>query len=172
MRKVMSGFIMVLALVGCATSGFIPVQDPTVRIESYGFSILPPQGPGWYRRSDIHTKGSDIVGFAKQGGSKTHTIGVMVGRHTGFDPASAGFAEYATNPEVFAAYMKAATQHMNPPGGRARIIELSAVPDTKLGYCVRQHAKFEDHGSPVKPQVLIQEDWVIGAFIRIHPELS
>lgn len=147
MRTVISGFAMLFALTGCATFGFTPVKDPTVRIEAYGFSILPPPGTGWSRRPDLHLKGSDLVVFSKNGGSKTHTIGISVGRHTGFNPAAVGFAEYATNPEVFASYVKNSIQHANPPEGRTRIIELSVVPDTKSGHCVREYAKFEDHGS-------------------------
>lgn len=169
MRKVVGAFVMVLVLVGCATSGFTPVQDPTVRIESYGFSILPPQGSAWYRRPDIHLKNTDGIVIGKPGGSKTHTIGVMVVRHKDFNPAAVGFAEYATNPEVFAAYVKSSIQRMNPPGSRMRILELSAAPDMELGYCVRQYAKFEDLGSQFKPKVLIQEDW---GYSCLHPNSS
>jgi hypothetical protein len=169
MRRVISGFIAVLALIGCAASEFVPVKDPTVRIEAYGCSILPPPGPGWYRCPDLHLRGSDAVVFAKQSGSTTHTIGAMVGRHTGFNPASVGFAEYATNPEVFAAYVKATTQYMNPPGSRMLFLEHSVVPDAQFGYCAEEHAKLEDRGSPVAPQVLIQEDW---SYSCLHPNSS
>jgi hypothetical protein len=133
MRRIISGFIVALALSGCAMPGFTPIRDPTARIESYGFSILPPQGSDWYRREDVHLKGSDFVVIGKQAGSRTHTIGVMVGRHTGFNPALVGFAEYATNPVEFAAYVKNNIQQMNPPGSRMRFLELSAVPDAQFG---------------------------------------
>jgi hypothetical protein len=169
MKKVIGWSIVVFALIGCATQEFTPVKDPTVRVESDGFSILPPPGPDWYRGPDLHFKSSDAVSFTKQAGVKTHTLAVTAGRHTGFDPASVGFAEYATKPEVFTEYVKATTQHMNPPGSRMRILELSAVPDTQLAYCVKEHAKFEDHGSSSAPQVLIQEDWTLTC---LHPNSS
>jgi hypothetical protein len=169
MRWVISWFIVVLSFTGCATPEFVPIKDPTVRIESYGFSILPPQGSGWYRREDIHLEGSDIVAIGKQSGSKTHTISVVIARHTGFNPALVGFAEYATNPEVFVAYVKSNALQKNPPGGRMRFLDLSAVPDTEFGYCVKVHAKFEDLGSPVAPQILIQEDW---DYSCLHPDSS
>ena len=170
MRRGVSGLIVLLALIGCATPGFTPVQDQTVRIEAYGFSILPPPGPGWYRLTDVHLRGSDGVGFGKQGGSTTtHTIAASVVRHKGFNAASFGFAEYATNPEVFAAYAKASAQHMNPPGGRMRLLEHSVVPDAQFGYCAKEHAKFEDRGSPFAPQVLIQDDW---DYSCLHPNSS
>jgi hypothetical protein len=170
MRRVISGFIAVVALIGCAASEFVPVKDPTVRIEAYGCSILPPLGPDWYRRPDLHLRGLDGVVFAKQSGSTTHnTIGAMVLRRTGFNPASIGFAEYATNPEVFAAYVKATAQQAHPPGSRMRFLEHSVVPDTQFGYCAKEHAKFENRGSPFAPQVLIQEDW---SFSCLHPNSS
>jgi hypothetical protein len=169
MKKVISVFIAVIALIGCATSEYVLIKDSTIRIESYGFSILPPQGPSWYRAPDVHLKGSDGVVFMKQAGSKTHTVAVMVVRHTGFDPASLGFGEYATKPDVFATYVEAGVKHMNPPGGRMKILELSAEPDMQFGYCVKGHAKFEDHGSPAAPQVLVQEDWF---YTCLHPDSS
>jgi len=170
MRRGVSGLIVLLALIGCATPGFTPVQDQTVRIEAYGFSILPPPGPGWYRGTDVHLRGSDAIMFMKQGGSTTtHTIVASVIRHKGFTPAPFEFAEYATNPEVFAAYDKAGAQQANPPGSRMRFLEHSVVPDAQFGYCTRGHAKFEDHGSSVAPQVLIQEDWYYSC---LHPNSS
>ena len=37
-----------LGVVGCAGGPqFIPVTDPTQRLEFEGFSILPPQGDNW-----------------------------------------------------------------------------------------------------------------------------
>jgi hypothetical protein len=167
MRTAISGLIMLLAWTGCSTFGFAPVKDSTDRIEAYGFSVLPPSGTGWSRRPDLHLQGSDLVVFAKKGGSKTHTIGITVGRHKGFDPASVGFAEYATNLEVFASYVKNSVQHTNPPESRMRILELSVVPDAKSGHCVGEYAKFEDHGSQSKPKILIQEDW---ALTCLHPD--
>lgn len=169
MRLVISGFSMLYALAGCAMFGFTPVKDPTVRIEAYGFSILPPPGKDWKRRPDLHMKGSDAVVFGKKGNSKTHTIGIMVVRQEGFDPAAVGFAEYATNPEVFAAYVKNSVMHANPPEGRMRILELSVVPDTKWGHCAREDIKFEDHGSAFKSQILIQKDW---GYVCLHPDSS
>ena len=160
---------MTIALSGCATTGYVPVKDPTVRIDGNGFSILPPQGPGWYRTPDLHNVGSDTIGFAKQSGSATHTLAVTISRHTGFDPAAVGFADYATKPDVFAAYVKSAAQQMNPSGGRMRILELTAVPETQPGYGAKEHAKFEDRGSPSAPQVLIQKDWVQ---TYLHPDSS
>jgi hypothetical protein len=169
MRTEISGFVMLFALTGCAMFGVTPVKDSTDRIEAYGFSILPPPGKDWKRRPDVHIKGSDFVVLGKKGSSRTHTIGITVGRHEGFDPAAIGFAEYAKNPDVFAAYVKNSVQNSNPPEGRMRILELSVVPDTKRGYCAKEYAKFEDHGSPFKPKILIQED---SGYVCLHPDSS
>lgn len=153
-----------LALSGGARAEFAPVTEPNVRIESPGFSILPPPGENWRMRKE-----GGIVWFARQGtaGSSTHTVTAVVMRHTGFDPASVGFAEYATNLDVFAAYAKKATESMNPASGRTRIVELSVIPDAKFGYCVREHSTFEDHGARKISQVLLQEDW---GYVCLHPD--
>ena len=175
MRAIISGLVVAIALVGCATSEFavVPINDPTLRIESYGVSILPPPGPDWYRISDVHLEGTDAVQLGKQSGPKTHTIVATAAGHTGFDPSLMGFAEYATKPEVFANYVKANAERSSPPGGRLRITELSAVPDSRFGYCVKEHVVFEDHDSPSGPpafdRVLIKEDWV---YACLHPDSS
>lgn len=170
MKMNLIAFAMLLGLIGgCSSPSYTPITDPSARIEVNGFSILPPQGAGWLRAPDVHLGSSDGVAFVKQAtpGSYTHTVGVTVTPHVGFNPASVGFADYAKKPEVFAAYVKAAVEHANPPGGRMQLLELSTVPDTKFGYGARGHAKFEDHGSRITNQLLIQEDWTLTC---LHPD--
>lgn len=165
-NRIASLLFAFLAASACAAAEFVPIDGPPVRFEVSGFSIQSPPGTGWYmNRSD-----SGIT-FAKKGssGSDTHTIAATVERFSGFDPALVGYAEYDTRPEVFAAYAKKATEQMNPEGGRMLFFEHTAVPDTQMGYCVKEYAKFEDHGSPVAPEVLIQEDW---SYVCLHPDSS
>jgi hypothetical protein len=167
MRRSIIGIAMFLVLAGCATTARFPIRDTTVRIDSYGFSILPPQETGWYRLEDLHFRGTDVVVMGKQSGSKTHTVVVFIRRQKEFDPALVGFSEYATNQEVFASYVENNLQKSNPPGSRMRLLEHSTSPDTRLGYCVKGISKFEDHGSPYAPQILIQDDWT---YTCLHPD--
>lgn len=171
MVDIMKAALLVLAvfgpfLAGCASQEFRPVEDPSVRIDGDGFSVLPPPGPGWRRGPDVNSGGSRGISFVRQGtpGSTTHTVAASVVRHTGFNPAAVGFADYARKPEVFAAYVKSAAEHNNPPGGRMKILEMTVTPDTQLGYGARQHARFEDRG--YSSQVLVQDDWSLSC---LHP---
>ncbi len=136
-----------------AASGFQPVKDPAKRIELKGFSLLPPAGAGW----QIHKEKESVI-FAKNLGSDTHTAGISVVRHRDLKPELAGFAQYATDPQAFAAYVRGSIEYSNPPSGRMRIVELTVVPDNRFGYCARFQGKFEDHGSPIAPRVLLQQD--------------
>jgi hypothetical protein len=162
-KQAIPALLVLVPLVGWSAPEFSPVKEPAVRIESAGFSILPPAGSNWHMR-----KIDNGWVFARQGspGSHTHTVGAAIMRHTGFNPGSVGFAAYATNPEVFAAYVKKATEAMNPPGSRMRFLDHTVVPDSRLGYCAREYAKFEDRGSPVTAAVLTQEDW---SYTCLHP---
>lgn len=110
-----------------------------------------------------------MIAFARQGssGTATHTIAASVEGFSGFDPALVGYAGYDTKPAVFAAYAKKATEMMNPKDGGMQIIEHTAEPDSRFGYCVNEHAKFEDYTSPSAPKVLIQEDW---SYVCLHPD--
>lgn len=163
-KRIASLIFAFLAASACAGAEFEPIAGPPVRFEVSGFSIQSPPGTGWHLN-----RGASGITFAKQGssGSSTHTIAASVEQFSGFDPALVGFAEYDTRPEVFAAYAKKATEEMNPEGGRMQFVEHTAAPDTQMGYCVKEYAKFEDHGSPVAPKVLIQEDW---SYVCLHPD--
>lgn len=44
--------------------------------------------------------------------------------------------------------------------------ELEVVPEAKPGYCAKMKATFDDHGSPVAPKVLVQDDW---GYTCLHP---
>lgn len=145
--------LLILLATGCAPSGFQPVRDPLTRIESKKFSVLPPAGSGWQMR-----QADNFLFFGKNLGSSTHTVGISIARHQNVQPELAGYGEYATNPEIFAAYVKASIEHMNV-SGRMQISELTVVPDTRFGYCAKFHGKMEDQGSPVTTQVLQQEDY-------------
>jgi len=50
------------------------------------------------------------------------------------------------------AYAKKATEQMNPEGSGMQFVEHTAAPTPQMGYCVKEYAKFEDHGSPVAPK--------------------
>lgn len=115
--KLLGGLAVILMAGGCAAPDFTPINDPKVRVEADGFSVLPPSGSGCYRTPDLHLKGTDGVAFAKQASTGTHTIAISVARHKGFNPAVAGFPNYATNPAQFAAYVQASTRQMNPARG-------------------------------------------------------
>src|SRR5262245_18260184 len=54
--------VLALALAGCAPA-FRPVGNPGQRMDLYGFSILPPQGPGWL--VDQGASGPRSVAFGK-----------------------------------------------------------------------------------------------------------
>ncbi|HJV64325.1 MAG TPA: hypothetical protein VJ550_01185 [Geomonas sp.] len=169
MRRKACALAAVLLVTGCATS-MTPIKDPTVPIQSYGFSFLPPQEPGWYRLDDRHMRNTDCVMLGKKdSNSKTHTLAILVCRHQGFDPAVAGFPDYATKPEAFAEYVKRNVKHSNPPTGRMKILELEVIPAAQPGYCAKTRAKFEDHGSAVAPDVLLQDDW---SYTCLHPSSS
>jgi hypothetical protein len=159
---------VMVALVACGGPRFIPVADPAVRVEYPGFSVLPPPGEGW-----TVVRGPSFVVFRKQLGSKTHSLGAMIGIHTGVRPDRFGFAEYKVDPEVFAALAKFSTQQMNPPGGRMRFLEHTTMPDDRFGYCVREYARMEDRGSPLsssaKEGFLLQEDQ---GYECLHPDSS
>jgi hypothetical protein len=105
--------------------------------------------------------------FRKDVGPSTHTLVAIVTRDTGFDPGSVGFAEYATNPDVFTAYVKASVEHVNASGSRIHMLEQAVTPDTRFGYCAKVYSKGEDHGSDFAPRVLIQEDW---GYTCLHPD--
>lgn len=162
MRGLTSALVPALILVGCASSGLVIEPVPTGRIEFPGYSFLPPPGPGWQM-----VRNDEMVLLRKEIGPETHTLAMSVVRHTGFDPGSAGYAEYATDPDVFAAYARASAEQANPASGRMRILQHEVEPTTRFGYCARQYMRAEDHGSVFAPRVLVQEDW---SYSCLHPD--
>jgi hypothetical protein len=97
------------SLSGCATQGFTQVKNSADRVESEGFSVLPPTGPGWYMK-----QGQNFIAFVKNLGSRTNSVAITTGLHTGIQPELVGYGKYASNPEIFVAYVKASIEHMNP----------------------------------------------------------
>ena len=155
-------------VVGCATPASMQVADPTVRIEGSGFSVLPPPGTGWHMQW-VEMGDARALSFTRQGsaGSYSHTIAASALRSTIGDPGAVGFAEYAGDLEVFAAYIKKSTEVGNPPGGRMLMLEHTAVPYRRHGHCAMEYARWQDLGSTVVSGVLIQQDWQLSC---LHPD--
>lgn len=170
MRRALCGVATALALTGCATYSTcsMPINDTTARIESDGgFSVLPPQSPGWCRGEDRPPKSAPCVLIYKEdNNSKTHSIVVRACRIKVYNSDVAGFADYATKPDIFAEYVTYRLKRANPSDDRMKVLELSAVPDRQFGYCVKEHIKGENHGSWIAPQVLIIEEW---GYTCLHP---
>jgi hypothetical protein len=158
-----AGLAVALLLASCASS-VEKVTEGTGPLQFQGYSIAPPSGPGWEM-----LRTADVAMFGKGTASGSHTFAATVVRHRNLDPASVGYADYWSNPEVFAAYVKEAGERANPPGSRNRIIQHDVVADARFGYCAREYLKSEDSGSPLAPQVLVQEDW---GYSCLHPEDS
>lgn len=133
------------------------------RLVFEGYSLLPPPGSGWR----IVSRDRWGVVFGEESSSVRHSLAALAATHRGFDPASVGFATYAKDPQVFAAYVKAATANANPPGGRTRILEHEVVADSRFGYCAREHVRFEDRSSSLTVRKLILEDW---AYSCLRPD--
>lgn len=163
------GCIILVAglVVGCATPEYGQVADPTVRVEGAGFSVLPP-GAGW-NMERVVMGDTRVLAFTRQGspGSYSHTMAASALRSTVADPGAVGFAEYASDLEVFAAFIKKSTEVNNPPGGRMFALEHSVVPDPRHGHCAMEYARWQDQGSTVVSGVLIQQDWQLSC---LHPE--
>ena len=161
---------LIVLMAGCAgvSTSEVPVTDTPVRIESPGFSILPPPGDGWFLRR-VQYRGMDFIAFRKELGNPTHTIAAGVAKH-GIRPDS---DEYRVKPEVFAQLVESALVQSNPPPprGRLRIIKYTVVPDSRLGYCAKETVTFEDVGSPfskgTKEGFLLQEDVI---YYCLHPD--
>jgi len=157
-------------LVGCATPApeYVPVTDPTVRVEGSGFSVLPPPGTGWHLKW-VMMGNERVLSFNRQGspGSWSHTVVASAGRSTVADPGAVGFPDYASDMEVFAAFIKKSTEVNNPPGGRMLALEHTVVPDTRHGHCVMEYARWQDQGSKVVSGALIQQDWQLCC---LHPD--
>ncbi len=155
-------------VIGCAAPEYAPVADPTARVEGPGFSVLPPPGTGWYQKW-VMMGDTRVLSFNRQGspGSASHTVTATALRGTVVDPGAVGFAEYASDPEVFAAFIKKSTEVNNPPGGRMRALEHTVTPATRHGHCAMEYSKWEDQGSKVISGPLIQQDWQLAC---LHPD--
>jgi hypothetical protein len=110
-----------------------------------------------------------VLAFTRQGspGSYSHTIAASALSSTVADPGAVGFAEYASDLAVFAAFIKKSTEVGNPPGGRMFALEHSVVPDPRHGHCAMEYARWQDQGSTVVSGVLIQQDWQLSC---LHPD--
>lgn len=110
-----------------------------------------------------------MLSFNRHGcpGSASHTVAATAHGSSGQDPGRVGFARYANDIEVFAALIKKSTEFKNPPGGRMRALEHTVTPDLRRGHCVREYAKWADHGPKFSGGPLIQQDWML---LCPHPD--
>ena len=164
-HTILKTLILAIALAGCAASGPEIVTNPVGRFDFPGYSIVPPLGSGWQMMRD-----ENGVVLRKEAGSTTHTYVALVERLTGFDAVAAGFVDYATDPVVFAAFVKASAEQTDPAVGRTNLIEHEVVADKRFGHCARAYTKTLDQRPPFAPNVLTEEQWSYLCLRPIRPE--
>jgi hypothetical protein len=91
-----------------------------------------------------------VLAFTRQGspGSYSHTIAASALRSTVADPGAVGFAEYASDLEVFAAFIKKSTEVNNPPGGRMLALQHTVVPYRSAVTRARRIRRWQWPGMP------------------------
>lgn len=156
-----------LALGGCAgTSPVQPLTDATARLESNGFSVMPPKGADWF--VEVSPYG---VAFYKKLRPDTHVT-----------PAGAAVAVPRTffvlvtlvrrgNVDVSSpeALRKETERFLrDEPGPNRRLVEYKAAPYSAQGTdCVRYEARYEERDRPFAPGAVL--DMPGGGFLCRHP---
>ena len=148
---------LAICLSGCAAT---PVSQQTQR-DYDGFSIVPPQEPGWFvdTTTDTSTRDRTIVRFQKKSGSDTHQMLVGVKRSTA--PKAFG------SNEEFLQYVNDSYFIIDP-----HLYEFLAK-ETKLNpkygeFCVEYRYKYKDFKSP-RPKsasFIVHEGH---CFVCLHP---
>ncbi len=138
---------MVLVLVGCGagTAGLTPVGPPGQRMQLDGFSILPPQGEGWF-----------VAEPSPSPGEAWRTVATFV-RRAGDQPGAAIWATVTTaelgmpfqTPEQLVQQILQ-TRRAELQTGRLRLLEFRSGPGPGPG-CHRYDAVTEDRGVPEFP---------------------
>jgi len=72
MKKALALFLMAAALSSCATTA--PITNPSERISKRGFSLLPPQEPGW----TILQQSRGSINLAKTGDTRDESYVAVV----------------------------------------------------------------------------------------------
>lgn len=154
-----------LGVVGCAGGPqFIPVTDPTQRLEFEGGSILPPQGERWFVASPALRKQQGpgiIISFLRLATppSITHTVVATVNRVRGPIPAGSR-----------AELLQKMAQRYSEQTNRNRPVSVTISPDKTLAPdCVRYDVTSEDRGVPRYPGSIYVMD--MHGFICLHPDL-
>ncbi len=167
MRTVRAWIILLcvgLGVVGCVGGPqFIPVTDPTQRLEFEGLSILPPRGEDWFIAPPAlrRQQGADMIAsFLKLATppSKTHTVTATV--RGGRVSVSAG-----SRSELLQKIAQGYSKETN----RNRPVSVNVSPDKTLSPdCVRYDITAEGHGIPGYPDSVYIMD--MHGFVCLHPD--
>lgn len=136
-RFILFCFLSLLFFGGCA-SPMKRVTDPTLRVERPTYSLLPPQGDGWFYAKQDQLGRFDL-GFNKEPSSPTHTIGATVAEiHS--------YAQFE-KPNDFFKYIKQSSK-MDADPRRFEIIGEGFELNEKFGpYSILKHVSAKDYAA-------------------------
>jgi len=143
-------FVLTVIIAGCATMQPQPV-DSTSRVQSYGFSVLPPSGGNWYTIRQI--PGWVIFGKVDPDkyppdADKSHTFLV------GVINLERRPDEKADTPDDLAHFLEKKPE--NDPSGNMRLLKLKSTPYLAKGTtCVQYEMEQEERNNPLVPGAVL-----------------
>jgi virginiamycin B lyase len=134
--------------------GPMRLEDPTQQLQYRGFSLLPPDGPGWFAIPSPPTQPGPVylvAAFAKEpvnaGAKNVHTVGATIST---WDVGSKRFDSPAAFLQFEEAGVAAAVNAQCSP--RHRVLASKVALDDSLGpNCIRYDQSVEDTGVSAAP---------------------